>query len=92
MKKKDVVAYYAELNYQDQRKLLIAMTDHNKQPPYFIAFKLDSSGLTKLGKVTAYCKKHKIEFIAEKSGKMKIKYRFNGMSERNAVLIGQLTL
>lgn len=92
MEKQDVVDYYASLTYQQQRQLLIAMADENKQPPYFIAFKLDSAGLTKLGKVTTYCKKHKIEFTPERSGKMRIKYRFNGMSERNAVLIGQLTL
>jgi len=88
----EVLMYYGSLTYEEQRRLLVAMTDFNKQPPYFILFKLDTTGLTRLAKVTAYCKKHKIEFKAEKAGKVKIRYRFNGMSERNAVLIGQLTL
>ena len=63
----------------------------NKKPPYFINFKLDSTGLKKLGKVTEYCKKHNIKFIASQSGKMTVRYRFNGIAERNSVLIGQMT-
>lgn len=87
----DVVDYYGTLSYEQQRKLLVAMTDNNKHPPYFINFKLDSTGLTRLAKVTAYCNKYNILFKAEKSN-TGVKYRFNGMSERNTVLIGQLTL
>ncbi|MCK5015657.1 MAG: hypothetical protein KAS32_01180 [Candidatus Peribacteraceae bacterium] len=87
-----MVVYYTGLDYSQQRKLLTALQVHNKKPPYFIKFKLDSTGLVKLGKVTAYCKKNDINFKAEKAGKMAVRFRFNGMSERNAVLIGQLTI
>lgn len=92
MTDQDVVDYYSTLNYEQQRALLVKLISVNKHPPYFINFKLDASGLKKLGTVTTYCKKHGIAFKAEQVGEMKIRYRFNGMSERNAVLIGQLTL
>ena len=84
-------AYYAGLTYEQQRRFLISLQDGNKKPPYYIGFKLDSTGLVRLGKVTAYCKKRGIKYIAEKAGPMAVKFRFNGMSERNAVLIGQMT-
>jgi len=92
MNEQEVIDYYSTLTYEGQRRFLVSLQVVNKKPPYFISFKLDSSGLRKLGKVTAYCKKHEIVFKAEKSGKMAVRFRFNGMSERNAVLIGQLTL
>lgn len=92
MKGSEIVEYYAGLSYEHQRRLIIAMQEGNKHPPYFIKFKLDTTGLRRLGKVTAYCKKNEIKFIAEKAGEMAVKFRFNGMSERNAVLIGQLTI
>lgn len=89
---KEMLTYYSSLTYEKQRRFLVFLQEGNKKPPYFISFKLDSTGLTRLGKVTEYCKKNSIKFKAEKSGKMAVRYRFNGMSERNAVLIGQLTI
>jgi hypothetical protein len=90
--KQGTLDFYAGLTYEEQRRFLTAIQEGNKKPPYYITFKLDSTGLVRLGKVTEYCKKNNIKFKAEKSGVTAVKYRFNGMSERNAVLIGQLTI
>lgn len=90
MNPEEIIEYYASLSYEAQKQLLVRLVERNKKPPYFIKFRLDSTGLTNLGKVTEYCKKHGIEYKAESDGKTFIKYKFNGLSERNAVLFGQL--
>ncbi len=89
--KQKTIDFYANLSYEEQRRFLTALQAVSKKPPYYIAFKLDSIGLVKLGKVTEYCKQHNIDFRAEKSGKTAVRFRFNGLEERNAVLIGQMT-
>lgn len=91
MNQEDIIAYYDSLDYEAQKKLWVRLVEKTKKPPYFIKFKLDSTGLMKLGKVTEYCKRNKIEYKAESDGKTFIKYKFQGLSERNAVLFGQLS-
>ncbi len=92
MKNQDIIEYYAALSYEKQKRLLVALQAENKKPPYYISFKLDTTGLNKLGKITEYCKKNNIEFTAEKAGNMAVKYRFDGISDRNAVLFGNLAM
>lgn len=90
MNQEEIIEYYASLSYEAQKKLWVRLVEKTKKPPYFIKFRLDSTGLTKLGKVTEYCKRNGIEYKAESDGKTFIKFKFQGLSERNAVLFGQL--
>ena len=88
----ELIAYYATLDYEQQRRLLVALVEHNKKPPYYIAFKLDSTGINNLAKVAEYCTSRGIKYTAEKAGEAKVRFRFEGMGERNAVLLGRLTI
>ncbi len=88
----DMLGLFRDMTYTEQKDFLKRIHPYLKTPPYCIAFKLDGLGLTRLAKVTRYCKDSGIEFIPEKAKKGRVRFVFPDISNRNKALIGSLTI
>lgn len=91
METKEIIAFYKELSYEEQKKLLFALSSEIKSPPFFINFPMDQKGLYQMAKVAEYCQKYKIQYKPEKR-KGGISFRFDNQGDRNTALIGRLTI
>ena len=88
----DMIGLFRNMTYSEQRAFLRKIHQYIKTPPYYILFKLDGLGLTRLAKVSRYCNERDIAFLPEKARKGRVKFVFPDVSNRNKALIGSLTI